>query len=342
VNWKGSENDGDSQYNDDSGNYGGDGTDTSGNANSDGETLSVTVTTKPSANGTANTTTSTETVAYAYQSPQGSGSDGGKQANQDAQPAAKAQPAANKQGKTFVFFVTGNKFEKATDFPPNMPPLVMQAWINAKLDGGGTAFTALRNKVNGSVIKEFGKSSAAKGLSAAQIKTKGANLVDEQIVAWDAKGHKQDPFPTDTVLGALDAKNVGSTVRVILVGYSYGATLAANEYVSLSKAIANLNMVPEIRLIIIDGVDSTVAAPNWEPLTAAKLTALGVNLKDVDNYHSTVAPDKEVPFKGGMGAAMPGANNVPIAVAHPAMIGKALSQSNIAQDLVDAELKDLP
>jgi hypothetical protein len=99
----------------------------------------------------------------------------------------------------------------------------------------------------------------------------GAAAVDERIFAWD------DPPNTlkDDILAgvakdlgyesveelndALDANPdllKGYTVRVILIGYSYGAWRAIQEADLLYEAIDELGMVPEIHLRTIDAIDA--------------------------------------------------------------------------------------
>jgi hypothetical protein len=70
-------------------------------------------------------------------------------------------------------------------------------------------------------------------------------------------------------------------VRVILIGYSYGADRAIQEATALYDAIASVGMVPEIHLRTIDAVDRNSG------LAATPTTKGPENMKSFKNTYQT-------------------------------------------------------
>jgi hypothetical protein len=195
---------------------------------------------------------------------------------------------------------------------------------------------------------------------ASKERLKGRNLVDEKVVGWNAQGQDK---PTAQVLqglatkfGMKDATELanaahadtkpdgleGFNVRVVLIGYSYGATLASEEAGALQKAISDLGMVPEIHLYIIDGVVST---NHPQPPSGSALTKVPAGLANVVNRYSTLEHQDPRQFpltfgNGGMGGKIDGAKDeLGLAEQHVEMDAKVLLDDTTTQAIADLELK---
>jgi len=103
------------------------------------------------------------------------------------------------------------------------------------------------------------------------------NKGDEEQYPWnanlDADGVQKSPADDDVHEGLrfqIGDSNLatGNTVRVVLVGYSYGGKAAVDEVARIHDLINEAGLVPEIHLILIDAIDPASTPPNGiNPLT---------------------------------------------------------------------------
>ncbi len=262
--------------------------------------------------------------------------------------AVNGMPIATGEGKVFVIAFTGNKLEKDSDIPAEARQR-LSAFELAMLknNAGENEYKYLFDELNISENNPVGKALVAqerqrrktmeaRPMSAREqntLKLKGPDLVDERIMGWDAA----DDEAVKMVLAALAGKDEGFTARIILIGFSYGASRAVDEADKLSAAVYKLKMLPEVHLFIIDGVEA-LGHPDMPPhgMPLIRFPETGA-LARIVTFYSTVARNEVAPPLGGMGSQMFFGEDIPVNAPHFRMARNRAVLARLLKELIKLE-----